>query len=135
MYTMYIYMYTMYMCIYIYIYIYIHAYINSWSTAERPLLLWNRKVIFGNADLWGCNSNCSASRSKIVLLSMLATAYSNTLSFYGIYIYVAVSHLFSNEQNNKDRQHTNFGKYMHGCRRAKRAERRARLECNSYQTC
>ena len=55
-----------------------------------------------------------------------------------IYIYMAVSHLLSNKKNSKDRQHTNFGKYMHGCKRAeraKRAERRARLDCNAHKTC
>ena len=50
---------------------------------------------------------------------------------------MAVSHLFSNKKNNKDRQHTNLGKYMHGCKRAdraKRAERQARLDYNSHKT-
>ena len=44
----------------------------------------------------------------------------------------------SSKYSSKDRQHTNFGTYMHGCKRAKRAkraERPARLDCNSHKTC
>ena len=51
---------------------------------------------------------------------------------------MAVSHLFSNKKNSKDRQHTDFGKYMHGCKRAQRAKRtewRARLDFNAHSTC
>ena len=51
---------------------------------------------------------------------------------------MAASHLFSNKKNSKDRQHMNFGKYMHGykrAKRAKRAERRPLLECNSHKPC